>query len=315
MENVGMFNSAILSAAIGLVAVYIAFSLLVSWIQEQFASALNWRGNMLFTGIEQVLGDAKLRDALFGHPAIDAPTDSKSVRNPSYISAEQFSTALVGVLTQAKTATIATKVDITDLQTQINALGLGGGRLGKQLNSLWNTAQGDWDRFLAGLNGWFDDEMSRISGWYRRFSARILAAIALIIAISFNVDTVQLFKSFAVQPISLQATASPAEISRAVFTAIPFGWTKYSCSAVERAIEANRASRTQGASALASTEPTNPEAYATRCLPDDAWGFVLKILGILLTTIALLLGAPFWFDVLSRLISVRGTGDKPKSTT
>jgi hypothetical protein len=97
-----MLNSAILNAAISLAAVYIAFSLLASWIQEQLASALNWRGNMLFSGIQQVLGDAKLRDTLYGHPAIDAPTDSSSARNPSYVSAEQFTTALVGVLTQAK---------------------------------------------------------------------------------------------------------------------------------------------------------------------------------------------------------------------
>jgi len=310
-----MLNSAILNAAISLAAVYIAFSLLASWIQEQLASALNWRGNMLFSGIQQVLGDAKLRDTLYGHPAIDAPTDSSSARNPSYVSAEQFTTALVGVLTQAKTASSDAKIGIADLRQQITTLNLAGGPLENQLTSLWNAAQGDWDRFLSGINGWFDDEMSRLSGWYRRFSARVLAGIALVIAVSFNVDTVQLFRSFAVQPIPLGAAASPAEVSRAALSAVPFGWTSNRCSAVEKAIQTNRTLKAQGKSAPADSEPKNPETYATRCLPDDVVGVGLKVLGILLTTIALLLGAPFWFDVLSRLISVRGTGDKPKSTT
>jgi len=31
-----------------------------------------------------------------------------------------------------------------------------------------------------------------------------------------------------------------------------------------------------------------------------------------LTTIAISLGAPFWFDVLKRLISIRGAGTAPK---
>jgi hypothetical protein len=36
-----------------------------------------------------------------------------------------------------------------------------------------------------------------------------------------------------------------------------------------------------------------------------------KILGWLLTAGALSLGAPFWFDVLSKFINIRGSGDKP----
>jgi hypothetical protein len=37
----------------------------------------------------------------------------------------------------------------------------------------------------------------------------------------------------------------------------------------------------------------------------------LKLSGLLLTAIALSLGAPFWFDTLSRLTRVRNTGKKP----
>jgi len=37
----------------------------------------------------------------------------------------------------------------------------------------------------------------------------------------------------------------------------------------------------------------------------------LKIFGILLTALAARQGAPFWFDLLKRLVNVRGTGANP----
>jgi hypothetical protein len=37
----------------------------------------------------------------------------------------------------------------------------------------------------------------------------------------------------------------------------------------------------------------------------------MKIVGLLLTAVALTLGAPFWFDLLSKLVKLRSSGDKP----
>ncbi|WSH19065.1 hypothetical protein U8Q07_14975 [Rhizobium ruizarguesonis] len=37
-----------------------------------------------------------------------------------------------------------------------------------------------------------------------------------------------------------------------------------------------------------------------------------KIVGWLFTAVALSLGAPFWFDTLSKIMNVRGAGEKPK---
>ena len=43
----------------------------------------------------------------------------------------------------------------------------------------------------------------------------------------------------------------------------------------------------------------------------DHW--IMKLIGWLLTAIMLSFGAPFWFDLLNRLVSFRATGKKPKS--
>ncbi|MCM3886720.1 hypothetical protein [Frankia sp. R82] len=52
-----------------------------------------------------------------------------------------------------------------------------------------------------------------------------------------------------------------------------------------------------------------------REVPDSVSGWLLKILGIALACFALTAGAPFWFDLLGRLVNMRSTGPKPRSTT
>ncbi len=41
------------------------------------------------------------------------------------------------------------------------------------------------------------------------------------------------------------------------------------------------------------------------------WYWLLKILGLILTTLAAGMGAPFWFDVMNKIANLRGTGGKP----
>ena len=48
---------------------------------------------------------------------------------------------------------------------------------------------------------------------------------------------------------------------------------------------------------------------------DGAWAFLLVLLGWAITVGALTPGARFWFDLLSRLGSLRSTGPKPSAST
>jgi hypothetical protein len=42
------------------------------------------------------------------------------------------------------------------------------------------------------------------------------------------------------------------------------------------------------------------------------WWWILKVLGLAFTAIAASLGAPFWFDLLNKFITVRSTGKAPE---
>ncbi|MGB0178380.1 MAG: hypothetical protein ACPF9D_14535, partial [Owenweeksia sp.] len=42
---------------------------------------------------------------------------------------------------------------------------------------------------------------------------------------------------------------------------------------------------------------------------------VQKLLGWFVTALAITLGAPFWFDLLKRVINIRNTGNKPEDNS
>ena len=49
-----------------------------------------------------------------------------------------------------------------------------------------------------------------------------------------------------------------------------------------------------------------------RNVPQDAQGWIFKIIGLLVTVFAISLGAPFWFDLLNKIVSIRASGRSPR---
>jgi hypothetical protein len=58
-----------------------------------------------------------------------------------------------------------------------------------------------------------------------------------------------------------------------------------------------------------SVPPDPPDPRQLYGLSPQAW--VMRVLGWLITALAVSLGAPFWFDLLNKFIVIRGTV-KPK---
>ena len=48
-----------------------------------------------------------------------------------------------------------------------------------------------------------------------------------------------------------------------------------------------------------------------RGLPQDAWSWLKKVVGFLVSAVAITMGAPFWFDLLNKLINLRLAGNRP----
>jgi len=63
----------------------------------------------------------------------------------------------------------------------------------------------------------------------------------------------------------------------------------------------------------------NTAYFKTLFPPGDFWdgllGILAKITGLAATVFAMMMGAPFWFDLLNKVSNLRGTGNKPASSS
>lgn len=283
-----------LNIVIGLAAVYTAFSLLASWVQERIATVMQFRSKTLRAGIQQMIDDDATHQALFNQPSFVA-AQSPRQRDPSYISATQFSMAVMGILNGASAVGTTGADALAAVQRGIT--GLPPSRLKDALATLAGEANADLTRFVSSVENWFDDQMDRVSGWYRRYTQVILLVVGAAIAALFNVDTLRIAQDLTAAPLAIDqsqitsnSTAAEQYVSDQVFSQMHFGWPDaYACSSMQSAAECAAA--------------------------DTASKITFKILGLLLTAIALSLGAPFWFDTLSRFVNVRGSGPAPAKSS
>jgi hypothetical protein len=138
--------------------------------------------------------------------------------------------------------------------------------------------------------------MQRVTGWYKRHAQRVLWLIAILIVLAFNVDTLSIG-----QTLWRDAPARNLIVHQA-----------------ETAIQTDQSKTDPAAAAKALPVPLGWKLFATGAGPEDipntTDSILAKILGLLLSAAALTLGAPFWFDLLSKIVRVRGSGPPPKTS-
>jgi len=176
----------------------------------------------------------------------------------------------------------------------------------KTLRALLQSAESQvdrWDSALAAFRGsverWFDDGMDRVTGWYKRKAQLIILVLAAIICLGLNVDTFAIANGLA-QDSTLRASVVAAAEARAQRPA-PAG--------AEAEIDVSELRDELSGLQLPIGWSTD-DARPTR-VPDSFAGWIVKLVGVMFTALAVALGAPFWFDLLNRLVSLRASGKQP----
>ena len=176
---------------------------------------------------------------------------------------------------------------------------LAGSPAARSLKAFVRDAHGDYTKLQAQIADWYDAYMDRVGAEYKRRSQIIIAIIAVVIVSALNLDTFKIYKQLTSQPAFAAALAKKADsiISQGNPTAASpptFG------SAVD-AVNARIAALPVPIGWHADDSPkVNPVWY--------------KVIGLFITAVAASLGAPFWFDALSKLANLRSVGPKPDST-
>jgi hypothetical protein len=242
-----------------------------------------------------------LLTAVLDHPLVEplktADPNGKKTRLPSYLPAQTVVAALLDTLLRRSGA--------TDRETTAaaveTAIGTVGGELEKALQALWQRAENDVDRFRQSVEGWYDAQMDRVSGWYKRWTKRWVIVFALLITVLFRVDAItlaeHLYSDGTLRTTVAEVTAAQLEKDGGLCTAP--GTDVLQC-----AREAVNGAAAQGF----------PIGWSGTDV-DGFWSFLTLVLGLLLTAGAATLGAPFWYDQLNRLGSMRNTGRKPTSSS
>ena len=299
-----MLSSSALDVAIGMVFIFLAFSLVVSSVVEAIASTLKWRSSSLLQGVKDLLNDhafTGLAMNLYNHALVNprepgtatsgAPaqaTDGKAVKmgskRPSYINADQFAAAMIDIIGLVGNQNEMKKAINDDPKSLVSKNK--DPQLNQLLNGIVNRTGGDLQKVQQNLAGWFDNAMDRVGGVYKRRTQLFSFVIALLIAASLNVNAINIGRTLWRQPmlvkeIAPQKDLASMDVSKTLDTLkaldVPIGWGS-----------------------------EDVKDFSGGGLP-----LLTLIGGWLIVAVATLFGAPFWFDALQRIIRLKGSGPSP----
>jgi hypothetical protein len=246
---------------------------------------------------------------------------------PSYIPATQFAVAFLDTVARGPLAGAPASGDVESALSTIHpgplsvdalrqsALGLGSPQLQRVLLSALDHSAGDLAQARLNIERWFNGTMDRTSGWYKRRTQAVLFLLGLAVAAGMNIDALHIMqrlmtdKAFRAVVVNQAAVApGPAEAASAAQgvriatarqaleqVAMPFGWRRWSPAPASPA----RPVPMQLCEGSAASSCQRGEWLGADWLPVAA--------GWLVTAFAVMLGAPFWFDVLNRFMVIRST--------
>lgn len=438
-----MLGSPILDVALGLIFIYLIYSLFVTTIMELLATIFGLRARLLRSTLYRMLNDdqavkpwtfMRLIDDLtsficffipprwrwihskpslawtfYNMPAIKYLGLSVWFKRPSYISSERFAKTVCDILrspadgfsssSEERIAqSLATgKVNPSGLACQVEPETL------HFLNSLWIEKPGEGqsreDKFKQQLIQWFNETMELLSGRYKRRMQMNTFVLGFLIALVFNVNSIEISTRLATNDKAREALVSlasawieqhgsdtlpsPAEPDTALALKpmvaktiqmlqndlaepnnllalgyrVPDDFHLLKSGRVDSVVKPSKSSLATGAGQSVSPSSTDFYArlkalemvyhkrcrkaaaaidthkpltistlvvspckslpYSARLTAFDRFLFVMyyvlsnyAIGGFLITAIAISLGAPFWFELLNKIVKMRSEGKK-----
>jgi hypothetical protein len=321
----------LIDVAIGLVLMYSVVSLVASAVVELLETMMRTRAKYLWQGIGELLDDPQTRGwlsqtaellqkraaalheskkkqdqpkkdehkqatpisvtTLYEHPLIaglfygdyfDASRRLVSRQLPSYIPKESFSTALIDLISREHPGDPHLS-GVERLRRGVAALPAS--QLKQALQSIARVTGDDLTLVQKRIEAWYDTSMDSIASWYKRRAQVLLVVVGLVLAAIGNLDSWQIARRLAADKPRREAIAANAVEFVKAHQPDKLTLTGDDLKNVDDLVILNAGERTL----------TSP-------------------IGWLITALAVSLGAPFWFDLLSKFVTLRSSV-KPKSAT
>jgi uncharacterized membrane protein len=330
-----VFGTQLLDVAIGLAFTYTILSLLTSAAVEVLEAALRTRGKYLWQGIGELVQDpaklprlgwrprpkgeeaqpdkAPVKDLgvatlpgsdtpggiitlsdVYRHPLIGGLYYGKyeqatgrllSRKLPSYIPRGNFAAAVIDLVSRSTRGK-----DVSTIESVRRGVeGLADSSLRRALSALLAISGDDLSALQRALEAWYDSAMDRVSGWYKRHAQVMLLILGFAVAFTLNADSIALIRHLVVDEPARDALVEAAGEFVAVHQGTGLPSTMKDLQGYVKEIEGK-------AGPIGMTAPDRG---------------LLAYAGYLLTTLAISLGASFWFDLLNKVMVIRSTV-KPK---
>jgi len=395
-----MFGSEILETAIGLVFVYLMFSLVCSGVKEWIHYLLNVRSKSLEEEIRRMLTNSDLVDAIYNHDLVGdsgqsgifkkllglgGPTtpegDKKVVpikagnAKLTSISPDSFAEALLDCITSAAASKGKSKAadQLFDsikkgIEQIVNK------EVRNVLLNLLNKASSEEkelkkrvEEAVQVVEKWYENSMGKLSAWYRKKSKQLIFVTALVLVVTYNVDSIMIVKMLSQDPairttvlfeaeklssqqqdymkyrsepkklapaaVSVEAAPGTASTETGTAPSTETGTAPSTEPSTETTAE-NESTPGNAGKELMTTEKlfeeveqlkaqlrasslplgwvkrdesskttvTDPRVVPVR---DDYLGWIYKIIGLMISLMAISIGAPFWFDILKKMLDLR----------
>ena len=268
-------------------------------------------------------------------PAVD--TALETIRKQK----KDVQAAILGVQNQGRAYSKGSTSD--RIHIGLSALGVTHPDLRQSLNFLLREEEstkygGDMvSQIQKNIEDWFNNCMDRLSGWYKRRTQAVLSVIGIVLALISNTDSISLVnqlwhdsvvrnnlavqaEAYNNQNLSAQDSGSIGQVlssqGQLLAETLPIGW-------IGTPFSINQDGVAEGISSPEYTCTPTPKGgsdifgfpIAGECYPlintpqkSDMTGWLIKMLGLIVTALAVAQGAPFWFDMLKKIINVRSSG-------
>ncbi|MFI6597025.1 hypothetical protein ACIBHX_12260 [Nonomuraea sp. NPDC050536] len=176
------------------------------------------------------------------------------------------------------------------------------------LKGVWDAAQRDMERFREGVTTWFDSEMQRLSMLYKRYVKWAVAVLGLVVVLLFSADGLEFAKTLLRDNAFRASVSAVAASGEDAYTDL-----KTQCQSQQ---PVTCITDTLSSPALVKVLDHGIVSVDIPAEGDPGikwnggqwWSRITTLShwpGYLLTYVALLFGAPFWWDLFRRITGLK----------
>jgi hypothetical protein len=163
-------------------------------------------------------------------------------------------------------------------------------------------------QFKTEIQVWFDRSMERASGVYKRNAKGIAFLIGFFLAIAVNADTFHIISRLTTDSALREALTTNAELVKKDCLL-----TQDNTGANTEDLECVRQKFNSSISLPLGRDEANLKQQTQE---SKGWFYppLRSFLGWIVSGFAIMMGAPFWFELLGKIINVRNAGKPPETS-